>query len=716
MRDRSVQPALFRDSHCSTMSLDKQKAATPAKPFTPTLSTANRSQKTPLTPKLVASKNTSPISPPRRGLRTEPTVSATSRREDFRSPITPQLGGNITPRSGARVSRIGGDSPSTSAGSNAGTPSRARPLSAIELAKPRRYLGTTAGSTTIDGLGAKQSSAHVTPHVVTGRVSSSDVGRRVSTGSSRNGAANPVSPRLSHVNNAHTSSQSEVGDMARTKKPATFFYANEAVRKTNSPEPLQNPESALEQEGQGKFCYANGRPTEQPSIAQSPVLAVKRIPPAISTTPIYQSSAQGILDVVQQPSSPIKAASLRSAPATFSAASGTSIRSKMTDSSTKPKTPVTPSDPSRRASTSSRTSTVRETAQLKPTTPVSTPSTPSKRAKLQISPRAYKSEDVSHQPAIPHSPTERFSPRSTSLSSSNTGVSSQTLDSTPSNSAHSLSPAKSVAPSSPLQRTNELAANARRERKVLDLEISNSSLLAINRSLEREMRKQSLELRRFKRLSRSRQISMASTSMRSVSGQSGLSTLPESEDGDGYDTYGNLSELDGEMSNSEFEGSDLDNSFDDDSSLLSSTSYNMQQSKRRARDEKRLMLDLSKHQQQLIDSQKMNQSIKRCLNWTEELIIEGRKALEYQVKVSDVAVGGIVLTPDPDDDDDDDDDNGEGAGTRSKGLLSSSHHPLSTPNEVKLEKTLWRRGLEEMELELDRMLASSSTLKEVMPA
>jgi hypothetical protein len=700
MRDRSVQPALFRDSPCSTMSLDKQKAATPAKPFTPTLSTAIRNQKTPLTTKLVASKNASPISPSRRNPRAEPTVSATSRREDFRSPTTSQLSGNVTPRSGARASRIGADSPSTSASSNAGTPSRPRPLSAIELAKPRRYLGTTAGSATTDGLGAKHSPAHVTPFVVTGRVSSSDVGRRVSTGSSRNGAANPVSPRLLHVSNTHSSSQSEVGGTARTNKPATFFYANDAARKTNSPEPLRKSESALEQEGQGKFCYADGRPTEQPSIAQSPILAVKRGPIAISTTPIHQPNAQAIIGVVQQPSSPIKATSV------------TSMKSKPTDASTKPKTPVTPSDPPRRASTSSRTSTVRETAQLKTSTPVSTPSTPSKRAKLQISPRAYKSEDVAHQAAIPQSPIERFSPRSTSLSSSNTGVSSQTLDSTPSNSVHPLSPAKSVAPSSPLQRTNELAANARRERKVLDLEISNSSLLAINRSLEREMRKQSLELRRFKRLSRSRQISMASTSMRSVSGQSGLSTLPESEDGDGDGTYGTLSELDEEMSNSEFEGSDLDNSFDDDSSLLSSTSHNMQQSKRRARDEKRLMLDLSKHQQQLIDSQKMNQSIKRCLNWTEELISEGRKALEYQVKVSDVAVGGIVLTPDPDDDDDND---REGAGTRSKGLLSASH-PLSTPDEVKLEKTLWRRGLEEMEMELDRMLASSSTLKEVVPA
>lgn len=55
-------------------------------------------------------------------------------------------------------------------------------------------------------------------------------------------------------------------------------------------------------------------------------------------------------------------------------------------------------------------------------------------------------------------------------------------------------------------------------------------------------------------------------------------------------------------------------------------------------DEKRLQLDLSKHQELLIDSQKINQSIRRCLQWTEELIKEGQKALEYQVRVSDVEI------------------------------------------------------------------------------
>ena len=42
----------------------------------------------------------------------------------------------------------------------------------------------------------------------------------------------------------------------------------------------------------------------------------------------------------------------------------------------------------------------------------------------------------------------------------------------------------------------------------------------------------------------------------------------------------------------------------------------------------------------------MNQSLKRCLGWTEELINEGKKALEYHVRVSDVELGGRVLAPD----------------------------------------------------------------------
>ncbi len=188
-----------------------------------------------------------------------------------------------------------------------------------------------------------------------------------------------------------------------------------------------------------------------------------------------------------------------------------------------------------------------------------------------------------------------------------------------------------------MQKMNELAANARRERKVLDLEISNSSLLAINKTLEREMRKQSAELRRFRRLSRSGRFSMApGGSLLSMSGQSVLSALTESEHGEAG--LSDLEEMDSQDSDSSDE--DLDSSFDDDSSSILSPKSQAQQ---RAKDEKRLMLDLSKHRQLLIDSEKMSQSIRRCLEWTEELIKEGNRALEYKVKVSDVQLGGRVL-------------------------------------------------------------------------
>jgi hypothetical protein len=42
----------------------------------------------------------------------------------------------------------------------------------------------------------------------------------------------------------------------------------------------------------------------------------------------------------------------------------------------------------------------------------------------------------------------------------------------------------------------------------------------------------------------------------------------------------------------------------------------------------------------------MNQSIKRCLGWTENLISEAKKALEYKVHVSEIEIGGRVLRPD----------------------------------------------------------------------
>ena len=86
-------------------------------------------------------------------------------------------------------------------------------------------------------------------------------------------------------------------------------------------------------------------------------------------------------------------------------------------------------------------------------------------------------------------------------------------------------------------------------------------------------------------------------------------------------------------------------------SQLSSSLVFKRDARHRKQDEKRLQLDLSKHRELLVDSQKMNQSLKRCLSWTEELIKEGKKALEFQVRVSEVEIGGRVLAPLDEEDD-----------------------------------------------------------------
>lgn len=183
-----------------------------------------------------------------------------------------------------------------------------------------------------------------------------------------------------------------------------------------------------------------------------------------------------------------------------------------------------------------------------------------------------------------------------------------------------------------LDQMKELAAEARRDRKVLDLEITNSSLEAINRTLERQMRKQNAELRRYKRLSRSGRLSLANpissgeySIMRGMDGAD-LSDMSEGEEEDDEDREDNTSEED---------------SMDDGS--LSPGAMAESDARHRQKDEKRLRLDLSRHQQLIADSQSMNSSLRRCLAWTEELITEGKKALAYSVRPSDVNIGGRVL-------------------------------------------------------------------------
>lgn len=200
------------------------------------------------------------------------------------------------------------------------------------------------------------------------------------------------------------------------------------------------------------------------------------------------------------------------------------------------------------------------------------------------------------------------------------------------------SPAKSPSQEKQL---NDLVVSARRERKVQDLQITNASLEAINRTLERQLRKQTAEIRRYRRLSRSGRLSLAPASrIPSDTTVDGGALARAGMDLD------DLSEEESEMEEQEEEEEEEDDLSDsEESAELDPNALKLRDARHRQRDERRLHLDLSKHQQLLVDSQKINQSLKRCLGWTEELIKEGKRALEYTVRVSDVEVGGRVLAP-----------------------------------------------------------------------
>ncbi|KAK1255094.1 hypothetical protein MKX08_009089 [Trichoderma sp. CBMAI-0020] len=207
---------------------------------------------------------------------------------------------------------------------------------------------------------------------------------------------------------------------------------------------------------------------------------------------------------------------------------------------------------------------------------------------------------------------------------------------------------------------DHLVLSARRERKVQDLEITNASLEAINRTLERQMRKQSAELRRFRRLSRAGRLPTATNQGASLSvpdASGGLADVSEKEEdakleNQEYDDDEDEDEDEEEEEEEEEEDEDslVDSELSNENAAADSKSTDPQaktdspSAKRRKRDERRLQLDLTRHQELLLDSQKMNQSLKKCLNWTDLLIKEGQKALAYRVKIADVdAMPGRVL-------------------------------------------------------------------------
>lgn len=89
-------------------------------------------------------------------------------------------------------------------------------------------------------------------------------------------------------------------------------------------------------------------------------------------------------------------------------------------------------------------------------------------------------------------------------------------------------------------------------------------------------------------------------------------------------------------------------------------------------------LDLSAQRTLLLDSQKLNQALKRCLSRTDELIADAKKALNYKVITEDaVNLGPRVLDPDEYD--------GEselGRGLLSPGLDEKLENPWERPRSV----------------------------------
>ncbi|PNS14225.1 hypothetical protein CAC42_6738 [Sphaceloma murrayae] len=209
------------------------------------------------------------------------------------------------------------------------------------------------------------------------------------------------------------------------------------------------------------------------------------------------------------------------------------------------------------------------------------------------------------------------------------------------NTASSLtSPIISDPLQSPSRDLVDYAADARRERKVLDLEISNSSLLAINRTLEREVKKHKAELKRYRRLSRAGRFSVAPSGL---ADENFDSALPHVDGG-----------LVGRPSSpfqedvSDMELSNVDSSDEDEDEPLDASAS--KEDRQRAKDEAQLRNDLRKHRDLLLDTARMNRSLQRCLTWTEDLIKDGKKALDHHVASSEVKLGGRVLEADDIDD------------------------------------------------------------------
>ncbi|KAI1148792.1 hypothetical protein F4825DRAFT_464637 [Nemania diffusa] len=618
----SLNATAARGIHRAPLTPKIATASRPSQPQTPILATTHTTTTT-------ATTTTTPL-PRRTQQRPVSTIAAATGsgytlyddpnpNSVSATPFSPHLNSNVTPRSGSRQSRV--DSANSTP---TGTPSHERsdswdPKSAFPFSSP-----------------LNQADSARRPVVTFSAVSPE---RNMSR---RQEAPNFRDSKFFHASDAKTSRPASASKMASPKNP-TFFYANGngITAKSASPTTLSPPLSpgsnwSQENASSSKFMYANGtpelRPTPPPMVSHASAPAV----PTASKGAAARSSA-----VLPRPVSPSKLPlhspsyrnSTGSQAVVASAAAAAALPTRVPVS---PPPPLLPSTPGLRRSgtATSRSSGHSRSGSLAKVETISEP------VKPIASPTTGLFPPVNLSPANPPPLTlasiiqaaEEFT---------------ETENDAPLEDQSVLqSPSKSTASS--VDPVTELITSARRERKVQDLQIRNTSLEAINRTLERQLRKQTAELRSYRRLSRSGHLSLASTALSSRVPSGAISELELASA-----ALSDLSEEDLSAEHLSMEPLE-DESFSDTDSASSDVSPSVRaehDAKHRHRDEERLNLDLSKHQQILIDSQKINQSIKRCLDWTEELIKDGQKALEYKVRVSDIQLGGRVLDPLDDDDD-----------------------------------------------------------------
>ena len=599
------------------MPVDRTNTNT-SRPLKPTLATT-RTAKTPVTPRLASSvasaSSTQSGRKPRSVVGSTPKAK-TSAHEDV-TPVKAFINSNVTPRSSARTSRVGVASPNTTpSGTPSVTPISSRPPSTVDFPSKEQSHGYS-------GLGVNgfQSAQNHRPRsVVGGNNYSAAPTPRLPLSNIYSHApevrAQDASSMFFHANDARA--QEQAPPPPPPKKAPVFFYANGT--QDDSPRASETPSPPLSSVGrsqpESKFFHAD---SFSEARGTPPILT----PPPMSASPEPWSSnhyAQGQNNL--QPPSPTKESmhlsyrkgvsqvlrpNLHRGASALSILSGTPIPENGSEISGR-RSSVTSSVVRLGHAKSASLSSIDSTNSLKkvPSHDLSTIHPSPLHNEKRIISNGSLPESVASAPIEPTG-----------------GISG--LPSPGPLSPNSIAPGKSA-----LEQVNELAANARRERKVLDLEISNNSLLAINRSLEREVRKQKAELRRFRRMSRAGRFSTDT-----VSNLEEFSAI-------GVNELGDLSDMEEEQEESDEDyGDSGDSSFDE--STLSADALAERDNSHRLRDEKRLQLDLSKHRELLVDSQKMNQSLKRCMNWTEELIKEGKKALAYEVRVSDVKLGGRVL-------------------------------------------------------------------------